>query len=72
MQPLYPWLKRRLAQRPDTEHGQVVVRIALISLILLYVLLAGARNHLLDQYHGVLATALTGLGVSLLLLGWLL
>ncbi|WP_369968878.1 response regulator [Stenotrophomonas rhizophila] len=72
MQPLYPWLTRLLAQRPDTEHGQVVVRIALISLILLYVLLAGARNHLLDQYHGVLATALTGLGMSLLLLGWLL
>jgi two-component system sensor histidine kinase RpfC len=72
MQPLYPWLKRRLAQRPDTEHNQAIVRIAMISLILVYVLLAGARNHLLDQYQAVLATALTGLGASLLLFGWLL
>ena len=72
MQALYPRLKRRLVQRPDTEHGQAMVRIALISLILVYVVLTGARSHLLDQYHPVLATALTGLVVSLLLFGWLL
>lgn len=72
MQDLFARVKRRLAQRPDSEHGQAIVRVALISLILVYVLLSGARLHRLEQYQGVLATVLTGLGLSLLLFGWLL
>lgn len=72
MQDLFARVKRRLAQRPDSEHGQAIVRVVLISLILVYVLLSGARLHRLEQYQGVLATVLTGLGLSLLLFGWLL
>ncbi len=72
MQDLFARVKRRLAQRPDSEHGQAIVRVVLISLILTYVLLSGARLHRLDQYQGVLATVVTGLGLSLLLFGWLL
>ncbi len=72
MQDLFARVRRRLAQRPDSEHGQAIVRVVLISLILVYVLLSGARLHRLDQYQGALATALTGLGLSLLLFGWLL
>lgn len=72
MQDLFARVRRRLAQRPDSEHGQAIVRVVLISLILVYVLLSGARLHRLDQYQGVLATVLTGLGLSLLLCGWLL
>lgn len=72
MQDLFARVRRRLAQRPDSEHGQAIVRVVLISLILVYVLLSGARLHRLDQYQGALATAVTGLGLSLLLFGWLL
>jgi two-component system sensor histidine kinase RpfC len=72
MQDLFARLKRRLSQRPDSEHGQVIVRIALISLILVYILLSGARMHRLEQYQGVLVTVLTGLSISLLLFAWLL
>ncbi|WP_313273974.1 ATP-binding protein [Stenotrophomonas sp.] len=73
MQRLYQRLKHRLAQRPDTEHGQAIVRIVLITLILTYVAMPGVRNDLPPtQYNGVLAIVLTGLGLSLALFGWLL
>jgi len=73
MRRLYPRLKQRLAQRPDSEHGQAIVRIALITVILLYVLMPGPRHDLPPaQYHGVLAIVLTGLTLSLGLFGWLL
>ena len=51
MQDLFARVKRRLAQRPDSEHGRAIVRVVLISLILIYVLLSGARLHRLDQYR---------------------
>jgi len=73
MRRLYPRLKQRLAQRPDSDHGQAIVRIALITVILLYVLMPGPRHDLPPaQYHGVLAIVLTGLTLSLGLFGWLL
>ena len=66
-------LRLRLSQRQDSEHGQQIVRIVLISLILAYVLLPSARHDLPHtQYVGVLAIVLTGLSLSLLLFGWLL
>ncbi|MBD8642964.1 response regulator [Stenotrophomonas sp. CFBP 13724] len=73
MRALLPRLRQRLAQRQDSEHGQQIVRIVLISLILAYVLMPGVRNDLPhDQYVGVLAIVLGGLGLSLLAFGWLL
>ncbi|WP_305803915.1 response regulator [Stenotrophomonas sp. YIM B06876] len=67
------WVKQRLAQRPDSEHGQVSVRMVLIALILAYVLLPTVRAELpAAQYQGVLLIVLGGLGLSLLLAAWLL
>jgi len=66
-------IRLRLSQRHDSEHGQQIVRIVLISFILAYVLLPAPRHDLPhDQYVGVLAIVLTGLSLSLLLFGWLL
>lgn len=66
-------LRQRLAQRQDTEHGQQIVRIVLIVLILGYVAMPDVRRDLPPaQYAGVLAIVLTGLGLSLLAFGWLL
>lgn len=60
------WLKGRLSQREDSEHGQALVRITLIVLILGYVLLPSSRNGLEpDQYRDVLAIVLCGLVVGL-------
>jgi len=60
------WLRQRLSNRPDSEHGQALVRIVLISLILCYVLLPSSRQGLSpDQYQDVLAIVLGGLTLSL-------
>jgi two-component system sensor histidine kinase RpfC len=60
------WFRRRLANRPDSEHGQALVRITLILLILCYVLLPSSRAGLdPSQYRTVLAIVLTGLALSL-------
>ena len=73
MKRLLSQLRLRLSQRQDSEHGQQIVRIVLISLILAYVLLPAPRHDLPHtQYVGVLAIVLTGLSLSLLLFGWLL
>jgi len=62
----FAWLRRRLSNRPDSEHGQALVRIVLILLILCYVLLPSSRAGLApDQYRTVLAIVLTGLTLSL-------
>ncbi|KER84192.1 ATPase [Xanthomonas arboricola pv. celebensis] len=66
-------IRQRLMNRPDSEHGQAIVRIVLISLILSYVLVPSVRHSLpLHQHTGVLVIVLTGLGLGLALFGWLL
>ena len=61
----FAWLRRRLANRPDSEHGQALVRIVLILLILGYVLLPSSRGGLEPaQYRTVLAIVLTGLTLT--------
>ena len=60
------WFRSRLANRPDSEHGQALVRIILISLILAYVLLPSSRQGLgPDQYRDVVLIVGTGLVLSL-------
>jgi len=66
MSDVVAWIRRRLSQRPDSEHGQALIRIALILLILGYVLLPGPRAELsAGQYRDVLAIVLGGLTLSL-------
>src|SRR5690606_17503793 len=63
---LAAWLEQRLSRRPDSEHGQALVRVALILLILCYVLLPSSRAGLdPTQYRDVLAIVLGGLVLSL-------
>jgi len=70
---LAAWVTRRLSQRPDSEHGQALVRVVLILLILGYVLLPSSRAGLSpEQYRDVLAIVLTGLGLSVAIFGALL
>ena len=59
MDNLLPWFRARLSNRRDSEHGQALVRIILILLILAYVLLPSSRAGLdPDKYHGVLTIVL--------------
>ncbi|MCC5073909.1 ATP-binding protein [Xanthomonas campestris] len=73
MSTLFRQLRRRLAGRPDSEHGQAIVRIVLITLILAYVLLPSVHASLPPrQSAGVLIIVLTGLTLGIGLFGWLL
>ncbi len=73
MAALLQQLKDRLAVRRDNEHGQAVVRITLISLILFYVMLPPVRASIPQaKYDGVVAIVLTGLVLAWLLLAWMM
>ena len=67
------WVKRRLAQRQDSEHGQAFIRIVMIALILGYVLLSAGRWKMpAEELRLVVGLILTAQALSLLLMGWLL
>jgi len=70
---LSAWIRSRFANRPDSEHGQALVRIGLISIILAYALLPGSRETLpQDEYALVLTIVLTGLVNGAGIVVWLL
>ncbi len=73
MAEILAWFRDRLSNRPDSEHGQALVRIVLILLILGYVLLPSSRRGLdPDTYWDVLAIVLSGLVLSCGIFAWLL
>ncbi|WP_411831842.1 ATP-binding protein [Pseudoxanthomonas mexicana] len=70
---LSAWIRSRIANRPDSEHGQALVRIGLISIILLYALLPSSRQALpQDEYALVLSIVLSGLVNGIGIFAWLL
>lgn len=67
------WLRSRLAQRTDSEHGQAMVRMAVLLVVLLYLVLSGVRGSMPDAiYHDVLAMVATGFAIGAMLLGWII
>jgi two-component system sensor histidine kinase RpfC len=72
MNGLVSWVRARLSNRPDSEHGQALVRIALISIILAYALLPSSRALLgPGEYRVVLAIVLGGLANAVGIVAWL-
>ena len=53
-------LKQRFSQRPDSEHGQALVRLAVLSVVLVYLLLHGPGDGGVAEYRSVLA--MVGIG----------
>ncbi len=67
------WVRQRIVQRKDSEHAQALVRIAVISIILGYVLLPGPRSSLSQHaYMNVVAVVASGLVLSVCIVAWLL
>ena len=67
------WVKSRLEHRGDSEHGQALIRVALISIILVYALLPSSRAALpADEYSIVLTIIVSGLVNGLGIIAWLL
>ncbi|MGH8077069.1 MAG: ATP-binding protein [Lysobacter sp.] len=58
-------LKQRLARRPDSEHGQATVRIAVLSVVLVYLLVPGMADLAPQAHRDVLAMVLIGFVVGM-------
>jgi len=66
MGPLLSNLRQRFAGRPDSEHGQALVRLAVLSVVLAYLLLHGpAAGSNPADYRDVLLMVATGFAVGL-------
>ena len=73
MKRMMDWVKTRLSNRPDSEHGQALVRIAVISVILVYVLLANSGSSMSsDIYSSLVSIILAGLVIGMGLIASLL
>ncbi|RZA10143.1 MAG: hybrid sensor histidine kinase/response regulator, partial [Proteobacteria bacterium] len=67
------WVKERLSNRPDSEHGQAIVRLGLISIILIYALLPSSREMLNQHdYAVVLTIVLSGMVNGIGIVAWIL
>jgi two-component system sensor histidine kinase RpfC len=59
-------LRQRLSNRPDSEHGQALVRLAVLSVVLLYLMVRGPDpDEPFSQYRDVLLMVATGFAVGL-------
>ncbi len=65
----------RLSQRPDSEHGQALVRFAVLSVVLLYLLLRPVHSSdfaVVAGYVTVLQMVALGFAVGAFVVGWIL
>ena len=67
------WVRQRLSNRPDTEHAQALVRLAMLTLVLAYlqVVVAG-RPEVANELRLSLQFLAIEFAVCFLILGWLL
>lgn len=66
------WVKARMSQRGDSEHGQATIRLIVLAVVLVYMLVRGAGGTLdRDAYGDVLALVATGFAVGGVLLAWI-
>ena len=71
--PVLPWIRARLANRPDTEHGQALVRMAMLVLITAYLqLVVSGRPEVAQELRLSQILMAVEFGIGLLILGWLL
>ncbi|MCY7313982.1 MAG: response regulator [Pseudoxanthomonas sp.] len=73
MNRLYSWVHARLSHRPDSEHGQALVRLAIFLAVMLYLLLGAALGGL-EQNVSRTALAMSSIGVFIgtVLFAWIL
>jgi two-component system sensor histidine kinase RpfC len=73
MDTAWPWIKQRFSHRPDSEHAQALIRIAVISVVLVYLLVRGNNDGLPpDEYLYVLSLVAMGFLVGAVIIAWLL
>lgn len=72
MSPLFTRLRLRLASRPDSEHGQAIVRLGLLGVVLSYLLWSNFAGYRPPAYEAVLLMVLAGFVVGTALLAGIL
>ncbi|NYZ63353.1 ATP-binding protein [Luteimonas deserti] len=66
------WLRGRLSGRPDSEHGQASIRLALLFVVLVFLLWTDRSGTRPPAYEQVMAMVIVGFGVGAVLLAWIL
>lgn len=67
------WARQRLANRPDTEHGQALVRLAMLVLVVAYLqLVVSGRPEVAQALRLSQQLLAVEFGVCFVILGWLL
>ncbi|WP_454830763.1 ATP-binding protein [Pseudoxanthomonas wuyuanensis] len=65
---LSDWIKSRLSHRPDSEHGQTLIRVAIFTGVILYMTGAALHGSLSpDVYVAAIAMSAVGAGIGLAL-----
>lgn len=63
------WLRARLKARPDSEHGQAAVRMAVLAVVLVYLVAGGGRHS--AAWNDVLAMVALGFFIGSIILAWI-
>ncbi len=66
------WLGRRLSGRPDSEHGQALIRLALLFVVLVFLLWTDRSGARPPAYEQVMAMVITGFCIGSGIVGWIL
>lgn len=66
------WLGRRLSGRPDSEHGQALIRLALLFVVLVFLLWTDRSGPRPPAYEQVMAMVITGFCIGSGIVGWIL
>ena len=73
MKDLSTWLRTRLSNRPDSEHGQALVRLVIFVGVMIYLLLGAAFGGLAqDVSQTALAMSSIGVSIGSVLFCWIL
>lgn len=73
MKDLSTWLRARLSNRPDSEHGQALVRLVIFVGVMIYLLLGAAFGGLAqDVSQTALAMSSIGVSIGSVLFCWIL
>lgn len=67
-----PWLRTRFARRPDSEHGQAIIRLALLFVVLVFLLWVDRTGARPPAYEQVMAMVVAGFMIGATLVAWII
>ena len=71
MTSLFATVRQRLSNRPDSEHGQAIIRLAILLVVLVYMLVHDSLRPADSSADAVMGMVKIGFGLGSLILGWI-